>query len=85
MAQIEREVRGIPLWMILEYLVELGGRAVGKDAAESDTWTAKLRQIEDFKIGSLEIGQVLLTIQGDEPPLAALNLKLDVKLLRAGG
>jgi len=85
MAKIEREVRGIPLWLIREYLVELGGRPIGEDRAEGEAWTAALEQIEDFRIGSLEIGQVRLTLEGEEAAIAALNLKMDDKLLRAGG
>ena len=85
MTRIEREVRGIPLWQILEYLEALGGRAVGEHAARTDDWNATLEQIEDFQIGSLKVGQVLLVVEGDEGVLAELNLKLDEKLLRAGG
>jgi len=84
-ARIEREVRGIPLWQILGYLEALGGRAVGENAAVADGWKATLRQIDDFRIGSLVVGQVLLTVEGAEDVLAALNVKLDEKLLRAGG
>jgi len=85
MTKVEREVRGIPLWLIREYLEELGGRPIGDDAAEGEGWAAKIEQIEDFKIGSLEIGQVRLTMEGDEAAVTALNLKMDDKLLRAGG
>lgn len=85
MERIEREVRGIPLWQIRGYLEDLGGRAVGEHAVEAPDWNATLEQIEDFQIGSLVVGQVRLTVEGDEDVLAALNLKLDDKLLRAGG
>ena len=85
MARIEREVRGIPLWLIREYLVELGGRPLGEDAADGEGWTAGLEQIEDFQIGALKVGQVRLTLEGDEATISALNLQMDDKLLRAGG
>jgi len=85
MARTEREVRGIPLWLIREYLVELGGRPIGEDSAEGEGWTAELEQIEDFQIGALKVGQVRLTLVGDEAKVSALNLRMDDKLLRAGG
>jgi len=84
---IDREVRGIPLWLIREYLEELGGTAkddcnVFSDGVSGDGWTAQLEQIEDFQIGSLVIGQVRVVLEGSVTKLVA---GLDDKLLRAGG
>ena len=73
---VEREVRGIPLWLIREYLEELGGTPRGEDAADGDGWSGRLEQIEDFTIGSLAIGQVRITLEGDaDHILAARFLK----------
>ncbi|MHC4956654.1 MAG: DUF1952 domain-containing protein [Planctomycetota bacterium] len=85
MATVVREVRGIPLWLIREYLEELGGTARGEDAADGDGWTGSLEQIEDFQIGSLAIGQVRITLEGDDGVVERINTLLDDKLLRAGG
>ena len=82
---IEREIRGVPLWQIREYLGALGGRSVDDATVEGDGWRASLEQIEDFQIGSLVVGQVRVELAGDDATLAALEPKLDDKLIRAGG
>ena len=83
--EAEREVRGIPLWLIREYLEELGGTPRGDSAADGDGWSGRLEQIEDFTIGSLAIGQVRITLEGDDETVERINTLLDDKLLRAGG
>ena len=82
---LSREVRGIPLWLIREYLEELGGTPRGENAADGEGWKGELEQIEDFTIGSLAIGQVLITLEGDDATVQRINTLLDDKLLRAGG
>ena len=79
---VDREVRGIPLWLIREYLEELGGTAKDDCNVSGEGWTAQLEQIEDFQIGSLVIGQVRVVLEGD---VTELVIGLDDKLLRAGG
>ena len=86
---ISREIRGMPLWLLRDYLVELGG-AVAQDEAryarvEGVGWTAVITRIEDFQIGSLKVGQLHITVDGDPHALAALTPQLEKKLLRAGG
>jgi hypothetical protein len=82
---IEREIRGVPLWQIREYLEELDGAVLDDATVRGDGWEAHLEQIEDFQIGSLVVGQVRVVLEGDEETLAALEPKLDDKLIRAGG
>jgi hypothetical protein len=80
-----RDVRGIPLWLLREYLVEAGGQAGGADAVRGDGWTARLRQIEDYRIGNLSVGQVRVELEGRAEALDALEARLAPKLLRGGG
>jgi molybdopterin synthase sulfur carrier subunit len=80
-----REVRGIPLWLLREYLVEGGGRAESDEVVTGPGWRVRLEQIEDFRIGSLTVGQLRLELEGDEAGLARLKAVLEPKLLRAGG
>jgi len=82
---VEREIRGVPIWLIREYLEELGGTARDDATVEGDGWTARLEQIEDFRIGSLVVGQVRVSLEGERGALSALGPKLDDKLIRAGG
>lgn len=88
----ERVLRGIPRWLLRGYLEELGGRLVeGVSAADEeevvagDGWTARLTQIEDYRIGSLRSGQVRLTVEGDAAALDAMLRTLEPRLFRGGG
>lgn len=80
-----KDIRGIPLWLLREYLVEAGGRAVAPDAVAGEGWTARLVQLEDFRIGSLSVGEVRIELEGESTTLDALEARLGGKLLRGGG
>ena len=80
-----REIRGLPIWLLREYLEGAGGEATGDERVSGQGWTARLTQIEDYRIGSLSVGQVRLEIEADEQALADLLARLEPKLLRAGG
>ncbi|MFQ5844192.1 MAG: DUF1952 domain-containing protein, partial [Planctomycetota bacterium] len=80
-----REVRGIPLWLLREYLEEAGGRRAGDDRVVGDGWSARLTQLDDHRVGSLRVGQVRIELDGEAEPMARLRAFLDPKLLRAGG
>jgi len=81
----EKMVRGIPLWLLQEYLQELGGLNQGNSQVTGPNWAAHLTQIEDYQIGSLRVGQVLLFIEGEVEAMQGLQQALEKKLLRAGG
>lgn len=85
MALYMREVRGIPLWLLREYLVEAGGESLDDDRVEGKGWSAVLTQLEDFQVGSLKVGQVRLEVEGEPEPMARMEAFLEQKLLRAGG
>jgi hypothetical protein len=80
-----RETRGIPLWLLREYLEEGGGRAADDYRVVGDGWEVRLTQIEDFAVGSLRVGQVRLDIDGSDAGVARVLAFLDPKLIRAGG
>jgi hypothetical protein len=79
-----RQIRGIPLWLLREYLEELGGTAVSETQVVGEGWTITLAKMEPFAIGSLRIGQVMMEIQGEDEVIARLNPKLEKKTMRAG-
>ncbi len=85
MAEETRETRGIPLWLLREYLEEGGGRAADDRRVVGDGWEVRLTQIEDFVVGSLRVGQVRLDIDGSDAGVARLLAFLEPKLIRAGG
>ena len=56
-----RELRSLPIWLLGEYLEELGGERLRNWDFAGPGWQASLTQIEDYTIGSLRVGQVLLS------------------------
>ena len=85
MIRYEKMVRGIPLWLLQEYLQEMGGTSRGPGQVDTPYWSARLTQIEDFQLGSLRVGQVEIKIEGEAEAMQKLQLVLEKKLLRAGG
>jgi len=80
-----RELRGIPIWLLQEYVADAGGTKNAAGTYEGDGWTVRLEQIEDFKIGSLAVGQVRIDMRGTPEGLARLLDQLEPRLVRAGG
>jgi hypothetical protein len=79
-----RQIRGIPLWLLREYLEELGGTAVSETEVQGEGWKITLAKMEPFAIGSLRVGQVMMEIQGEDDAIARLNPQLEKKTMRAG-
>jgi hypothetical protein len=79
-----RQIRGIPLWLLREYLEELGGTAVSETCVEGDGWTITLAKMEPFALGSLRVGQVMMEIEGEEEAITRLKPGLEKKTMRAG-
>lgn len=85
MVTFSRDVCGIPLWLLREYLEEAGGDARGNGRVVGDGWSATLTQIEDYEIGSISVGQVRVIVEGEPEAMARMRAILEKKLLRAGG
>jgi hypothetical protein len=91
----ERILRGIPRWLLREYLEALGGQATAPetddnatgtaDILNADGWQATLTQMEDFHVGSLSSGQVRLTVTGDPDEVRGMLARLAPRLTRGGG
>lgn len=91
----ERVLRGIPRWLLVGYLEELGGSTVeahdgldllpDEDLVVGDGWQARLTQLEDYKIGSLSSGQVHLVVTGDPDEVRGMLSRLAPRLFRGGG
>lgn len=85
MPTIVHQMRGIPLWLLREYLEEMGGTSAGEDTLLGDGWQVKLTRMEPFRLGSLEVGQVRLEIEVDAEKEADFRERFAKKTLRAGG
>ena len=81
---IVREIRGIPLFLLREYLEELGGTSGVEGRVEGPGWRADLERMEPFRIGSLVVGQTRLTLEIEESQADEFLERLDLKTLRAG-
>jgi hypothetical protein len=78
------EIHAIPLWLLREYLEELGGTAVSETRVEADGWTAVLTKLEPRRVGSLRVGQVKIEFGGEAEALAQLQTRFHKKTMRAG-
>ena len=85
MATIDRVIRGIPAWLMGEYLQEMGGVGVGNGRYTHPQWSATVRQIEDYQLGSLRVGQIQFQVDITDEALPHFQQRLHLKLLRGGG
>lgn len=85
MQVIAQDMRGIPLWLLREYLEELGGVADGEELVRGAGWQARLTRLEPLRLGSLAIGQVRLELEVEDAQAQDLVARLAKKTLRAGG
>jgi Domain of unknown function (DUF1952) len=85
MQTIVREMRGIPLWLLREYLQEMGGTAVDDHFVRADGWNVRLTCMEPFRLGSLEVGQIRLEIEIEDQLADDFMKQFAKKTLRAGG
>ena len=84
MQKIVREIRGIPYFLLKEYLEEMGGTAISDDQVQADGWNVKLTKMEPFRLGSLSVGQTRLDIEIEEHLVDDFMEMFSKKTLRAG-
>lgn len=84
MQTIVREMRGIPLWLLREYLQEMGGTAIDDHFVQAAAWNVHLTRMEPFRLGSLVVGQTRLDIEIEDQLVAEFMAQFDKKTLRAG-
>ena len=84
MQTLVRELRGIPYFLLKEYLQELGGSLVDENIVRGDGWTITLERMEPHRLGSLEVGQTRLVMELDELVAKDFLERFDMKTLRAG-
>lgn len=85
MQTLEHVMRGIPYFLLKEYLQELGGQVTAEDTVTGEGWEVRLERMEPFKIGSLSVGQVRLEMQIREDVYTDFVERFRLKTLRAGG
>jgi hypothetical protein len=75
----------IPLWLMKEYLADLGAKEQQEHIMVADQWQAVVSKGEPFRIGSLQVGVTDIELSGDQTALEAMLEKLHWKKLRGGG
>lgn len=85
MQTIVREMRGIPYFLLKEYLQEMGGTLEGENFIRGDGWSVLLERMEPFRIGSLSVGQTRLEIELEDRVAESFMEQFGKKTLRAGG
>ena len=85
MQTIVHEMRGIPYFLLKEYLQELGGNLVGENIIVGDGWKVSLERMEPYCIGSIVVGQTRLTMELEDRVADDFKERFLKKTLRAGG
>lgn len=80
----ETQLHAIPLWLLREYLEEVGGQAVADDMVVGNGWQAKLEKQPPRQVGSLRVGIVKITLEGSPAALAEMLPELEKRTMRAG-
>ena len=80
-----RDIRGIPFFLLQEYLQEMGGKPGEGGLVQAPGWTVRMTRLEPFRLGSLEVGQTRLEVQIEEQLADDFLDGLSKKTLRAGG
>ena len=81
----QNDYYGVPIWLMKDYLVQLGGREVQENVLEGAGWRAELRKAEVRHLGSLRVGGTTVDFSGEPGALAELFEQLHWKTLRGGG
>jgi len=81
----ENDICGVPVWLLHEYLHELGGTIIANSHLSGQGWEVLLEPMEDYKVGSLSVGQVHLHLKADADIFNEIQVAIEKKLLRAGG
>lgn len=85
MRTIVHEMRGIPYFLLKEYLQEMGGTLVDENLIRGEGWSVRLEKMEPFRLGSLSVGQTRLTMELDDHVADDFLERFRKKTFRAGG
>lgn len=78
-------MRGIPNYLLKEYLQEMGGILSGENLIQGDGWSVKIEKMEPFRLFSLSVGQSRLTMELDDLVADDFLERFKKKTFRAGG
>lgn len=85
MQTIIREMRGIPFFLLKDYLADMGGKVVDENYVVGEGWHVTLSRLEPYRIGSLAVGQTRVKIKIEDELADEFMETFNLKTWRAGG
>lgn len=85
MQTIVHEMRGIPYFLLKEYLQEMGGTLIEENFIQGEGWNVRLERMEPFRLFSISVGQTRLTVEMEDDVADDFIERFKKKTLRAGG
>jgi uncharacterized protein DUF1952 len=82
---VRHDYYGVPDWLMVEYLEELGGLQTSDFVVQGEGWSASISKATPNRIGVLEVGGATVEFTGDDDVLEALFVELHKKTQRGGG
>ena len=84
MRNVDQVIRGIPNFLLKEYLVELGGTQISDCIIVGNGWKAVVTRLEPFRLYSLTVGQNRLELELNDDIADEFLERFAMKTLRAG-
>lgn len=85
MKTVVHEMRGIPYFLLKEYLQEMGGTLVEENFIRGDGWSVRLARMEPFRLFSISVGQTRMIVEMEDHVVDDFTERFRKKTLRAGG
>ena len=84
--RIEMELRNVPRFRVMEYLMEAGGEQMNETGVKGKNWAAWLEEMEPARVGALSVRRDMLIIEGaDEAAVSRVHAFMRQKTMRGGG
>ncbi|HJO08138.1 MAG TPA: ubiquitin-like small modifier protein 1 [Chloroflexota bacterium] len=81
----ELVLRGIPLWILREYLRKMGAEEQGLDEFAGEGWSIRMREGETPTTGTLRLTPIHVEFRGDPEAVEAARATFMKKAMRGGG
>jgi hypothetical protein len=85
MMRKELELRNLPRFRIMEYLIEAGGAKTDELGVAGPDWSARLEAMEPAKIITMTVRRDLLIIEGEDAAVEEKYAFMRRKTMRGGG
>jgi hypothetical protein len=83
--RVEMELRNLPRFRIMEYLIQAGGSASTEVSVAGPGWRAQLEAMAPAYVGKLQVQRDMLIIEGDDAVVMGIYAFMRQKTMRGGG